>query len=411
MVVKTSNKVVIACVILIVALCSGHAFQAIYSWVPWLTLPIVFFVLLTYMNRENVWILDRSQVAVLVFTLMIGCTTLVYMGSGLRYNLLMLCTILAGSGLTRMYSFRKLARCYVNCMTVVTAVAIVGYLLVQNTSYLNGLPSISNVNGIEYRIAGIFNYLVYVPERNCAMFWEPGLFASHLTISMVFEIMFRKKPNFWRLALFTVGIFTANSSAGFALWFLCVILLLVKKADLKKNALAGFFGFIVLIFGLVVVLNFDKILMNTALGENEYFGKLSSDSIFESSRSKAFWHNLEMFMTAPLFGLGVVNVSKNVLYVEDISTFSYMLSLFGILGLAYTIYWVYGICRIPRVNLLAKLVLLTIAVVILNKEPHYQLLLSWGILFYLIKADYSEEEPKVKGHTTLPGGRERLPGR
>ena len=39
----------------------------------------------------------------------------------------------------------------------------------------------------------VFNYIKKIPERNCGMFWEPGLFATHLAIATVFELMTKEK--------------------------------------------------------------------------------------------------------------------------------------------------------------------------------------------------------------------------
>lgn len=294
-------------------------------------------------------------------------------------------------GIVQTYSFRQIIKCYQRIMTVVAVVALVGYFLANNTKVLEILPSVSNTNNIEYKASIIFSFMPSNIDRNCGMFWEPGLLATHLTIATVFEIMCYTKPRLIRLALFSVCLFTANSSAGFALWFLCLLLLFVKNANISKNKFAGIFSMIVMLAGIAVIVNFDNILIETGLAENQYFQKLSSGSITDSSRMKALEHNLKSFLSAPFFGVGVTQAYANMEHVADTSTSTYLLSVFGLLGSLYTICWCYGIFKNVHANIFVKVLLLAIALIIVNKEPHHQILFTWCILFSLVNGNFGEE--------------------
>lgn len=382
-----------------VILCSGHALQTLYSQLGYSVIPFAAIVLIMELYRRRGLSLDRMQLAVLLFGCMILCTVTIYLGAGIRFYIIQMCYILMAYGIARIYGFRQMAGCYLKIMTVTTVIAIVGYYLVQNTTLLEVLPLMNNVNHVEYRVGIIFNYIPIASERNCGMFWEPGLLATHLILSIVLEIMLREKPSFLRLLIFSVGIYTANSSAGFALWMLCVILFFIKKVNLSGNVFSTITGVIVLGIGIAVILNFDKILAQTSLGDNEYLQKLSSDSIADSSRLRALEHNMKSFLSAPIFGVGISGARQNFQHVADTSTSTYFMSVFGIPGMLYTVYWVYGITKIPKVNALAKILLLVIILVILNKEPHHQNLMTWCILFALLRGDYSEpDNDKLETH-------------
>jgi len=396
MAIKSNNKIVIWCAVLSVIFFSGHVFYTIFTGATRVILLLGAIALLLELVRLRNMKLDRVQLAALLFCLMVGLTCVACLGQGASLYIILACYILAGYSLARLYSFRQIAECHVKIMTVVTVIAIVGYVLVQNTTVLNALPQMANLNGVEYRIAGIFNYIPEVANRNCGMFWEPGLFATQLIISIILEIMLQEKPSFWRLLVFAVGIVTANSSAGFALLFFCIILLILKKADPSKNALATLGGIIAILVGTVIVLNFDKLLAQTALGDNEFFQKLSTENILDSSRMNAIGHNLEMFLAAPIFGQGFIRVSANIRYVADTSTSTYLMSVFGIFGAMYTVYWGYVIFKLPKVNILAKVMIFIITMVILNKEPHHQNLLTWCLLFSLVRGDFSKKDSKGK---------------
>lgn len=385
MIIKSTNKFIIACVAILVVLTSGHAFQTIYPNLQRLVFPAAIIALLVKLGRTNMAKIDKVGLAAMVFIGMVACTFITQFGEGHMFYLTLICYVVVGYGLASAYGLRQIARVHRSVMTIVTLIAIVGYTLVQSTNVLDILPEMKNVNDVQYRVGGIFNYIVHAPERNCGMFWEPGLFATHLTIAMVFEIMLEEKPRIWLLILFSVGIFTANSSAGFVLWFLCVNLFFAKRINIRKRPILGLMGIAVLVVGLTVIMNFDQILVQTGLGENPFFKKLATDNVAESSRMKAITHNLKLFLTAPIFGVGSVEAGRQMAHVADTSTFTYLISIFGILGFSYAAYWMYSIYKLRRVNFFVKIIILAIVVIILNKEPHHNLLLSWMLLFALLR--------------------------
>lgn len=405
MILRTNNKIMALYAILTAILCSGHAFQTIFPALGYMVIPIAGVAFIFELADKNCWRLDKLRGAILLFVIMILCTMITTLGSGAVFYVTVLSYAIAAYGICRWYSFKDFVNYYLKIMTVVTVVGVVGYILVQATSVMEMLPVIENVNDVEYHIAGIFNYITLTPERNCGMYWEPGMFATHLTVAMALEIMTKKKPNPWRMILFSAGIFTANSSAGFALWFLCVMLLLVKNANVQ-NVVSSIMAMIILCIGVVVVLNFDNILQQTGLIDNEYFAKLETDSVADSSRIKALEHNLKSFLSAPIFGVGIATATEQMQHVADTSTSTYLMSIFGIMGIAYTVYWAIGIFKLPKVNILAKVLLLVIVLVILNKEPHHQILMTWCLLFYLLKGDFDwSKDRKMEGNPHLCVGR------
>ena len=326
---------------------------------------------------------------------MVVTTAIVDMGSGINYYIQLITTILAAYCIVCLYPFKKITEYYLKLMTVVSIIALIGYILVNNTSVLEILPKMKNINDVKYGVGIIFNYIVDIPDRNCGMFWEPGLFATHLTCAIVFEMMTKKKASALRLILFSVCIFTANSSAGFVLWFLCMVLFFVRKKNVVLGHLKTIFSFVLLIAAIGLILNFDTILAKTALGENEYFIKLSSDSISDSSRNNAISHNLKMFMTDPVFGAGYATVMKNIAHVADTSTSTFLMSIFGVLGMSYTVFIVYGVLKIKNANFLSKILLLVIMIVIVNKEPHHQIFFTWILIFYLSKG-FDDEKIEIE---------------
>ena len=283
------------------------------------------------------------------------------------------------SYLVKKYELNNIIRVFLKVMVIVSVVSLIGYILLNCTSLLNNLPTVKNVNGVEYGIGILFNYIKVYPERNCGIFWEPGIFASYLTLAIVFESITKPKSISWfRILLFVVTIITTTSSAGYALLILTIGVVMLR--DSRLSGYKKIFAMcIILVIG-AIVLNLDSIILNTALSNNEYLIKLTSTRLSESSRITAIFHNLSIFRKNPLLGAGINSVLSQMSSWADISTTTYMLSIFGIMGLFYTIFIVWGIFSQKHINDFVKLLLFFILVLIVNKETHINILFTWIII-------------------------------
>ena len=392
-----NNKIIIIFVAITMIFCSGHAWYTVRPSVFGLIYPLLLIFIIPVYNKFAKPI-NLHMAALLTMLLMIFSTFITGFGASLSYYLPIFCTIICAFGITLNYSFEKFVDIYLKVMTVVTVIGVIGYYLVMFTPLLQFLPEFTNVNDVVYKMGFIYNYIVEVPDRNCAMFWEPGLFATYLIISIVFESIFKKgKTNILRIVIFSIGIITANSSAGFLLLFLSLWMLATKKQSAGTISFSYKMVFSTVFFmaGLVVLINFEDIITSTSLADNEYFNKLLLDNVAESSRNKAILHNLEIFASAPIFGAGAAAVFNNIEHVADTSTSTFILSMFGIMGAFYTVFWLWGIFRQREINLITKLILATIIIIIINKEPHLQMLFTWCLFFYLLKDNNTEENQTI----------------
>lgn len=119
--------------------------------------------------------------------------------------------------------------------------------------------------------------------------------------------------------------------------------------------------------------------------------RLSLDNINDESRIQAIKYNLEVFSTSPVFGVGIQEAINKIKYVADTSTSTYLLSIFGIFGGMYTLYWIIGILNIKNKNFIVRIFLLLIVLLILNKEPHQNILLTWCFMFFGLKNALKKE--------------------
>ncbi len=388
MVIQISQKrILVAIVSVVLILSSGHVLQSV--WDPIRQIPLLtaaaFLLLMPRSFLRQKWNIALWAFAVLL--LMVLASMVSHLGSGTLSYVRMACMILTAYGITMLIPFHRMVEYYLKLMTAVSVAALIGYFLSNYTSVLNVLPQVTNFNNRVYRIGLIFNYMVTIPERNCGMFWEPGLFATALIFALLLELLFKEgKVKPLRIILYTACIFTANSSAGFVLWILCMLIFLLRNSSMVgKNVIVKVIAPLLLTVLIAVILNLDTIIMETGLRHNQYVQKLLSNNISQSSRVFAITHNLSLFAKHPLFGAGIVETAYHAQRYADTSTTTYLMCEYGILGLSYTIFWIIGIFRQKGINVFCKILVLAIILSIINKEPHGSIMFSWCFMFYLLR--------------------------
>lgn len=371
----------------IVILLSGSPYQTIFSkfYIVTLTIGLLsFFLALPTLLKP----IGRTQIALFTFTIMALFTMITHLEFTRQFYFRFLCTVFIAYYLCQKFTFDQIAKVFIKIMLWVTIMSFVGYFLANNTSILNVFPKFINSNGVEYRIGFVFNYIIEIPERNCGIFWEPGIFATYLILALSFEII--RKPsqriNFIHVIIFVIGLFTVNSTAGYLLGVICILLFFVTKLGKRKIGIVpSIISLFFLAMFLIVLFNLDIIIMNSFLINNRYIAKLLTSNLENSARITVISHNLKMFMKSPLSGQGIVEISRNMITFADISTPTYILSMFGILGLSLTWYIFRGVFRQRNINVYVKLVFTGILIAIISKEPHLEILFTWILIFGLLK--------------------------
>lgn len=299
--------------------------------------------------------------------------------------IVLICIIISGYILSISNIKQKIFSAYSNVIYVIAIIGIVGYLLVNSGI---GLPfeiiRISDSGLYKYHTIYIFNYIEGLAERNCGFFWEPGIFASHLILAIQYEIFSRRK-NVLRLLIEIIAVVTCNSSAGF---FLLIIVFAELLASSDKNAryktVKTVIGVIIILTLFIVALNIDYLVYYFNLENNPYIEKLLSDNIKNSTRYLSLAYNWRMFLQQPIFGNGLTNAVTSIPFANltpDTTTFLFMLNAFGIIGCLFTILTIKGTMGLKFLTWYEKILLLSTVVIILNKETHYVMLLSWFMIF------------------------------
>lgn len=365
-----------------VVLLSGTPFVTIYTGINNLIFLLLVFLLPELISMLKIRV-KRSFVIYFIFSCSIFITGSIYFELNKLFYWRLFSLITVAFVISNKYSFECFKKVFLEFMYYETIVSLVGYSLVKYTTLLNILPKISNINNQEYVIGIVFNYISHIPDRNCGIFWEPGIFASYLSIAIVFEAIYNKNPRWKRIIILFLGLFSAHSSAGYVLGGFSFLVILLRKNS-KNSILKNLFAFILGTSAIFFIFNLDKIILSTSLSENEYVIKLLSSNILSSTRVRAFLYNLESFKENVFFGNGLKIFEGIDIPFFDMSTSTYVLNIFGFFGIVYFFAWVYGIFKQKEINFYIKIILLIIIMIILNKEPHLNMLFTWCLLFFLI---------------------------
>lgn len=290
--------------------------------------------------------------------------------------------------LTQIISFDKFIKIYTSVIKIITIISLVVYSLTNYFDIKLTLPIIQNANNIEIYNGILFFVPLHSATRNQALFWEPGLFSTFLIIAMIFEISFKEdKINLISMVIFTFGLLTTKSTAGYILYLFIIILWADKYVKISKILVNIYTILLVLIYAFYEQIINGLIRINPLL-----FNKFLENGSTLTTRKEAPILNLEIFSQNIFAGAGLSNSTK--IFIEQsrlfgidsqTSTSTFFMASLGILGVSYTLFWILSILNMKNKSLISKSIILLVFMIILNKEPHSSILITYCILFFFIK--------------------------
>lgn len=366
--------------ILVVLICSGYYYNSVNSNLKISVCSIG--IIYIYKLIKNFEILKIRKVIFFLLIIIFGICLTFFISGDSNYNIYLnlIGFVISGYMISILIPFDDFIKKYQRLLTIFVIISLIGYFLNQ-LSLLNFLPTIRNNNGIYYKSGIIFTWILGIENRNCGIFWEPGLFATAIIWGILFEVVFLEKIHKKRITLYYLALLTINSSAGYLLGGISLFLILLdKKQDKTINIINQ--GIILII--IAIILKFwDDFLFFLGAGNNEFLKKLLKENIINSTRFQVITYNFLSYLEAPLFGNGFGKVYSIQLDSFDVNTSLNMMSLFGFTGIIYNLMFIRGVFKIKFKSNLYKFIMLIIIFSILNKEPHQEILFTWVILFYL----------------------------
>lgn len=233
-------------------------------------------------------------------------------------------------------SFKNL---YVKCMTIISAIAIVGFVIGSLSNFYYTLPTITNVNGISYYDGIIFFGMNdYSRGRNLGIFWEPGIFAIFIAIAILFILFDSRKIKKLQFGILLATLFSTLSTTGYFLMSICLVGLIYtrKKAGITKVILI-----ILSVFFVIIGIINSSVIFSALLSTfPRVFTKLIDNSPSTTYRMDSIKYNLEIFSRSPIWGNGLIRT--NILFSEmsmgsQTSTMTLYFAQFGLIGVIYVV--------------------------------------------------------------------------
>lgn len=312
------NIIVFINIYLILLFFSGYYF---FEYTALLGRIIVFFIILILilLGRNTI-----SKSVLQVFALLFLNVVITQCLTGLNWRslLMMGITLFEASIFVNVISFKEFRKQFINCMSLIAVVALIGNLvLIFAPSLLSVFPQIVNSHGRSSTFllfAMISDFRASGAYRNQGIFWEPGAYQVFLCIAYIFELYNKSKHKLhkWILLLYWVSMITTMSTTGF---IVAMALLVLTLGKLNSNLS-------IVKIGIVSILLFFMI-MNILPYLNGYWEYMLTEKINQvlnyrmgvgnesSSRIDSVAYVVPAFFRSPIWGIGTqgfINLGEQV---------------------------------------------------------------------------------------------------
>ena len=197
------------------------------SYIPLITLiALTAYLVLTHYDKLSSikgTFLPFMLINAIVFSVLanLGISNLL---SGIRVGATMLCAYI----LTRIFDVKDFSRVFAIAIKTLIVITLVFEIVLAI-----GFKKIPTING--YYDLFIVTSTVGA-NRAFSIFWEPGVFASMIVISIIFEYYIAaNKVTLVGLLIYILGFFLSSSTAGFLLMAIVLLGLLWRKKDGSKQ--------------------------------------------------------------------------------------------------------------------------------------------------------------------------------
>lgn len=185
--------------------------------------------------RKGVHHLDGIKVLV---TIVISCLAIKMYHGGAPTQFLNIFILNSIAGFITLSALRdKFRYAFFKIMYILALISLFGFGIFFITGYAIDIPFLDEKNTYK----GFFLYAIRINEmeriRNCGPFWEPGAYAGYIIITFLLfyedlNELYSKYKNECRILIITL--ITTFSTQGYAVAFIFVITLLIRRTSRKK---------------------------------------------------------------------------------------------------------------------------------------------------------------------------------
>ena len=146
---KLCKNIIGVLLVICIILTSGHAFQTIYPQISYVAF-VGIFLFCIYVIFQKRAINVKRVIALLIFVTPIIFTFICEQTDNLNYYISFIVRIIFAYFIATTFSFRKVVDIYLKIMTVISVIALIGYILFNTTNLVDYMPKLLNSNDVEY---------------------------------------------------------------------------------------------------------------------------------------------------------------------------------------------------------------------------------------------------------------------
>jgi len=241
---------------------------------------------------------------------------------------------------------RKFIYYYVNLMSIIAAISLLGYLYNTFVGLIPGIPLAQIANSIVVYTQLFNDWSGEFIHRNSGMFWEPGAFGGYLNLAIFFMILSKQ---FWtekiKTVIIIIALLTTYSTTAYIVFFFLVIFFINGIDKYKGLRIPLLFFFLIIASYYYYQLDFLQEKLNWE----------ADKGLSEEGRLNSYLRYADLLLDNILIGIS---------YTSELNTggngFMWYLASVGIIG---TIYY-YLMVFVNGVKSIGKKWILTFIVVI-----------------------------------------------
>ncbi|MBU2710377.1 hypothetical protein [Zooshikella harenae] len=277
---------------------SGSLIPFIFSdgYGLWLLCFLFTLLLIAYQKKSKITLIGAFSYLILVsFLLLFPLLQLDFESLGETFGIivrlsiaLLFCSIIP---------FSRFVTAYAQFFYIYAFISLIFYiygLIYEHFIYL--LPVSHNDAGTGYRHLFLYFYqgVDYWNYRNSGLFWEAGAYAVFLCFALLFSLA--NEFNKYKVIVIVLAIITTGSTTG--ILSCSLMILFARKIKLSRK-----------IVGVVVIVLISLPLLDVA--ESIFISKFSEENISFVDRSVGIMANLSIFLSSPIFGVGLSNYKES----------------------------------------------------------------------------------------------------
>ncbi|ELC8413677.1 hypothetical protein QTH34_09820 [Clostridium perfringens] len=242
--------------------------------------------------------------------------------------------IIYGLYFCNFWSVEKFTRIYCKIIIFITLMSLFGYFFRDYLYKIPGLHPIIEGQSVSYINYYFYLYCIELPDRNCAIFWEPGAFAVFIAIAIYLKLMFDKENIKTNLIIYFIGLITTKSTLGYTVILFAILMYYLQisgKKGVVYKVIVGILIGIILMEIMIDIGAFENI-------QNKLFSGFNNDP---STRARSIAQLIDLTIVEhnPITGVGFIGYQYQVKIIGSLfgqawtmaaNTFTYMCALFGI---------------------------------------------------------------------------------